>query len=369
MSGVFLSTGTPGPICVQGLEVGFGSPSIFNRTTGVELVGDAGFGSPDVIDGPGVRDFCVEAETGFGDPWENITLAVEGDVKLSDQGGDLLELRGRFDLIFDTFDIEQPQFEKAIGPFFAKFISQDVANREYDAISALPLLKTQLYTNTTQNAMQLAAPPMIQGTYTLRIFYGQGRVEYIDFPENVEVVHRLRNDKVLSIKNQMPGHYNVGIKTDHSALSGQYFKRDENNFSKIISAVGQNFNHMYNQDYTLTTAAHNRNVSILNVETTLGFPEKGTLFINDGQTLEYTGRTNTSFTGISGMSSPIEKRVRVSKPNDELTTIDNYYKIQNNGFFKPLSNISEEEWLTSFNIVEFNERHSEQVIFLSLIHI
>jgi len=357
-----LNFGSP-RICVDGLEVGFGSPTVFDRVSGAELVGDAGFGAPEFILFNNVER-CVDAETGFGDPFEGITLVLQNDVMVGDSGGDLLALRGRFDLLFETFDIDAPSFEKSIGPFFAKFISQDVNGREYNAISALPGLKTQLYTSISQDELQLATLPMIQGDYTLRIFYGQGRAEYLDFPDTIQVVHRLRNDKVLSIKNNCPQHWKVGPRSDHDVLAQQYSKRNESNFSKMISAFGQNFNHMYNHDYTLTTSKHQKNVSILNVETTLDFPNSGTLLINDGQELQYTGRTPTTFTGVSGITDLIDKRVRVSKPNPEFVEIDNYYKIANNGFYKPLSNISEKEWLTAFNIVEYNERHSEQVIFL-----
>jgi len=351
--------------CLQGLEVGFGSPTIYDQVTDEELVGDAGFGAPEyIIAHDNFTEYCIDAETGFGDPWDGISMVLQGDVKLSDHGGDLLALRGRFDLLFDTFDIPAPQFEKPVGPFFAKFISQTINGLEYDAFSALPGLKKQLYTNISQDEIQLGTEPMLQGPYTLRIFYGQGRITYLDFPESIEVVHRLRNDKTLSIKNNMPKRLKVGLRSDHDVLGTQYYKKDESTFSKIIHGIGQNFNHMYNHDYTLTTQQHPTNVSILHVETTLDFPDKGTLLINDGQILEYTGRTNTTFTGITGMTDIIDRRVRVSKPNPELNDIDNYYKIQNNGFFKPISSITESEWLKSFNIVEFNERHSEQVIFL-----
>lgn len=359
----------PGRTCITGLEVGFGSPTVYDVASGEELVGDAGFGAPEYIEDRLGAEYCIDAETGFGDPWEGISLVLQNDVLISDHGGDLLSLRGRFDLLFDTFDIDVPQYEKAIGPFFAKFISNDVAGREYWAFSALPSLKTQLFTNITQNELQLATEPMIQGSYTLRIFYGQGRVEYLDFPENIEVVHRLRYDKALSIKNSMPRHYDVGLRTDADVLSRQYYKRDESTFSKVISSIAQNFNHVYNGDFTLTTRAHQKNVSILHVETTLDFPNSGKLFLGNGQTLEYTGKTNTTFTGVTGMEDVVDSYVRVSRPNPELVAIDNYYKIQNNGFYKPISQITEDEWLTAFNIVEYNERHSEQVIFLYFYHL
>lgn len=359
-----ISIGYSPRTCLQGLEVGFGSPTIYDQNTNEELVGDAGFGAPEYITAhDNLTEWCIDAETGFGDPWNGISLVLQNDIKLSDHGGDLLALRGRFDMLFDTFDIEAPSFEKPVGPFFAKFISNSVNGLEYDAFSALPGLKTQLYTNISQDEMKLATEPMLQGPYTLRIFFGQTGGEYLDFPQTIEVVHRLRNDKTLSIKNSMPRHLKVGLRTDHDVLSTQYYKKDESTFSKVIHSIGQNFNHMYNQDYTLTTQTHPTNVSILHVETTLDFPDTGTLLINDGQELQYTGRTNTTFTGISGMKDIIAKRVRVSKPNPELVDIDNYYKVQNNGFYKPISSISEKEWLTAFNIVEHNERHSEQVIF------
>lgn len=351
-------------ICLQGLEVGFGSPTIFDQNTNQELVGDAGFGAPDhIVAHVSTDEYCIDAETGFGDPWNGVSLVLQNDVKISDHGGDLLALRGRFDLLFETFDIPAPSFEKPVGPFFARFISNNVNGLEYDAFSALPGLGKQLYTNISQDEIQLATEPMLQGPYTLRIYFGQTGGEYIDFPQDIEVVHRLRNDKTLSIKNQMPQNLKVGLRTDHDVLGTQYFKKDESTFSKVIHSIGQNFNHMFNNDYTLTTQKHPTNVSILHVETTLDFPDSGTLLINDGQELQYTGRTNTTFTGISGMEDIIDRRVRVSRPNPELNDIDNYYKVQNNGFYKPISSISENEWLTAFNIVEHNERHSEQVIF------
>lgn len=349
---------------VDGLELGFASPTTYNLATGVEYVG-GGFGAPQTItDGDG-DTYSHNQEQYFGDPHSNILMNIldKEDLLIPDNGGEILQLRGPFDQLFNTFNIDAPQFEKPIGPFFAKFISDDVVGREYDAFSGLSSYKTKLYTDITGKSLTICTPVMEQGDYTLRIYYGQGRIEYFEFNDTLKVVHRLRNDKTLSIKSQCPNYWNVSERSDAVKLDTQYRKRDESNLSKILHSVGQNFNNIYNSDYTLTKDETLKNETILEVESTIDFPSKGVLHLDDGHVLNYTGKTHNTFTGITGIYKPIEKRIRVAAENLELNVIDNFYKVQNNGFYKPLAHITEKEWLSAFNIVEFNERSSEQVIF------
>ena len=349
---------------VDGLELGFGSPTTFNLTTSVEFVG-GGFGAPQTITDTSGNTYSHNQEQYFGDPHSNVLATIFGkeDLLLPDNGGEVLQLRGPFEQLFDTFDIPSPQFEKPVGPFFAKFISEDVSGREYDAFSGIASYKTQLYTDITGKSLTLCTPVMEQGDYKLRIFYGQGRIEFFEFSDTLKVVHRLRNDKTLSIKSQCPNYWNVSERTDAVEIDTQYLKRKESNLSKIIHSVGQNFNNVYNSDYTLTKDQTLKNETILEVESTIDFPSKGVLHLDDGHVLNYTGKTHNTFTGISGIHKPIEKRVRVAAENLELNVIDNFYKVQNNGFYKPLAHITEKEWLSAFQIVEYNERASEKVIF------
>lgn len=350
-------------ITVTGQETGFGSPQIRLVGGGVE-VGDAGFGAAWDFDFNG-NEYTNYSERGFGDPFDKIDLRIVGAEKglfLPDDGGTTLEFRGDFTQIFDNFRIPLPKPEKPIGPFKVKFINTEDPSLVYFGESGLPGYRTKIFTNSNQKQMFVCTPSMIKGTYNIVLSYKD--VYSLDFEETIEVIHRLRNDKTLSMRSNLPKFINSGYKSDGDIIpSEQYYPKSESNVAVLLHSISQLFNHMYSSDYTIVTNYFKKGDSILNVESTLSFPYEGTLYLDNGQEINYSGKNATQFLNITGETSIIEKETRVFLRNQNIIEIENYYKVKNYGFHKPSNNIRQQDWLDSFNIIEYGERASQKVLF------
>lgn len=356
-------------ITYDGQEIGFGSSTIVNSSGVEQEFYDSGFGAPNSISVDG-DDYTNSAEAHFGDPYVSINIDVvqgaEG-LLLSDDGGNILELRGDFRQIFESFRIDGDANEKILGPITAKFISASDPDLIYTALNGLPGSGTNLFISSNQKQMFLSTPSMLKGDYSLRLLWRN--VITLDLPFTFTVVNRLRNDKVFSIRNNLPAYYDVGNKSDNYINVDQYYPQTESNLAVITSAFGTSFDSLYNSSYTVTTAKLKRGDNALLVETTLGFPVTGKLKLDSGETLTYTGKTETSFTGITGVTRLSEKGTRVQELDITSSKIDDYYKLQNNQFYVPSRGIRRDEFLNAFNIIDLNERSSEQVIFHYLYNI
>lgn len=353
-------------ITVNGTEIGWGSATVVDSDGNqTETFIDSGFGAPDFITVDGV-DYTNSAEASFGDPYTNITIEIEGDdqeyLYLPHDGGLVIEAKGDFNQYLVDFGIDPLQENTPIGPFKVEFISQDPGGKTYQAISGLPSLKTNIWTQINQKRMYFATPVMPKGDYTLRFTW---RLIYtFNFEKTVRVIHRLRNDKELSMKKSFPQYWNAGHRSDNIIPGGEYIAgQTENDLSVIIRSISENFDNIYSSDYTVTTQNYNWQDSVLHVESTLGFPESGTINIIDGQVLSYTGKTSTSFTGVTGSINYISKNSRAFLTNVEQLKMDDYYRLRNNQLYFPRNSVKRDDFLSAVNIVEFNDRHSEQVIF------
>lgn len=352
-------------ITITGSEVGFGSPSIIQIGSGSQT-GDAGLGAPwgwnAKNDG---NEYINYSEKGFGDPYDVLDLTLqqaELGLFIPDDGGTILEFRGDFDRIFQNFRIPLPQNNKPVGPFQVIFTNVDDSSIIYYGQSALPGFRENIFTNINQKQLFVATPSMLKGTYNITLKY-RG-VFTLDFGQEIEVIHRLRNDKTLSMRSNLPKFIQSGYKSDGDLIpSQQYYPKSETNTAVLIHAIAQLFNHMYTSDYTITTQQFNKNQSNLNVESTLSFPYEGTIYLDDGQELQYSGKNATQFLNVTGQTNIIAKETRVFQRNENIIEIENYYKTRNYGFHKPSNNIRQQDWLNSFNVIEFGERASQKVLF------
>lgn len=348
---------------VTGLETGFGSQQI-RLVGGDQQIGDSGFGSQWAMEFNG-NTYTNYGDRGAFDPYDVLDLTLIGaelGLYLPDDGGTVLEFRGDFEKIFQRFRIPTPQNDKPIGPFTVEFINTDDHSLIYYGQSGLPGYRTQIFTNSNQKQLFVCTPSMLKGIYNIKLKYKD--VYTVDFGETVEVIHRLRNDKTLSMRSNLPKFMNSGYKSDGDIEAGlQYYPKTESNLAVLLHAISQLFNHMYSSDYTIVTQQYEKGETILNVESTLSFPFEGVAYLDDGQKINYSGKNATQLLNVTGEFNLIEPQTRVFLRNENIVEIENYYKVRNYGFHKPSNNIRQEDWLNSFNVIEFGERASQKVIF------
>ena len=405
-------------------ELGFGSPSFSG-----EVRRDAGFGAPTFITSGG-NNYTNVFETGFGDPFLLPDIKIEDKPppparqlynKLADNGGELLRILGDFSSLrrlYQQGSGSVPLDNVALGPFTVKFHQLDNSDVEtgvvYECESAIPSLRNNLYTNQQQNELIFTTPVMPKGNYICRIRYSRlGRSQ--DLGE-FEVVTRLRYDKTMSIRHNLPGYWDKGQTSDGYDASGGYIKGQDSSLDTMIQSWGEGFSNLYNTSYTVTTAEFNLSDNgNLYVETSLGFdPDGGRIIIEDGE-YEYSGVSrdpsdnNVHFlTGVkqlvrgSGYGSrqhdlenpkiyagldqlaphedifdPVTNLLSVDQGPDEpiilkgsrvyishfdFSAIDLFYKLINTGFRRPAL-IKQENFERAYNRVEYGERELMRVIF------
>jgi hypothetical protein len=348
-------------------EIGFGSVT----TSPQADICDMGFGAPEFIEYDFSGDtfrFRNQLEMGHGDPFETIEIVIverEDQDKLSDHGGELIKLFGRFDLLYETLRIPVPQEQQPIGPFVFKFVGKDAATLglEYLCYSGLPGFGTKCYTDSSQKNMVFCTPSMLKGTYDLVISYGPINFTY---PTAFEVIHRIRNDKTMSIRKSLPAWLDRGDTIDAIESGIQYKKGSESNIAILTDSFGQSLNNIYDNNYTVVTGEWRTGDTILNVETTLTFPKSGELRVGGQYTFKYNGKNNTSFLNVEVVGDQadiIRPDNRVYQTHSDFSKVENFWKIKNNQFYKPSRNITTESYESAFQIIEYGERPSEQVIF------
>jgi len=347
-------------------EIGFGSV-----TANPQLdITDMGFGAPEFIEytiGADTFKYRNRNERGFGDPISEITFKVverEDTDKLADDGGEVIVLEGQFSQLFEALDVPSPREFQPIGPFSFKFKGVDAQNLDivYPCHGGIPSFGNKTFTNVEQTLIHFTTPAMIKGNYDLIISYAN--IEFT-FTEQFEVIHRLRFDRTLNIRKGLPSWLNRGDVNDDIVPSEAFSKNNVSNISVLTDAMGASMNTLYDSSYTVVTSPYRFGDTVLNVETTLGFPKNGATVKVGQYDMTYTGKTTTRFTGVSftGGVDEIRNNVRVYQKHSDFSEIQNFYKVKNNGFYKPSYNITENSFNTAFNIVEYGERPSEQVIF------
>lgn len=347
-------------------EIGFGSPTANPQLDIVEQ----GFGAPEfleyTLDGDTFQ-FRNQTERGHGDPIDEIELVIierkEKD-KLSDHGGEEIKIYGRFDLLYDMMGVTQPVELQPIGPFTFKFVGIDAntTGLEYNCYSGAPGLGAKCFTNTSQNELVFTTPVMKKGQYELKIKYKWREVTY---PEPFEVIHRIRNDKTLSIRKSLPEWLNRGDTIDAITPSVQYRKGLESNIAVFTDTFASSLNKIYDNTYTVLTDTYYEGDTSMFVETTLGFPDSGTVRVAGIYDMTYVGKANNRFIGVSFAQNVdlIRPNERVYQTHADFSDIDFFYKLKNSGFFKPSQNIRRSDFERAYNIIDYSERSSEQVIF------
>ena len=409
-------------IITEGKEIGFGSANWSGNPR------DAGFGAPWPLAVNG-NNYYNNAESAFGDPFLLPQMVIEDTPtydtpgkyqnfrKLADNGGEILRIMGDFSGIRLLLR-GNPGEGVPLGPFEVEFVQLDSQQNEtsviYKAESAIPGLRTNLYSNADQNEILFSTPVMPKAVYNIYIkIPGRTRRTFL---QSYEVITRLRFDKTMSIRHNLPSYWSVGERTDAYDASKGYIRGQDNTWDTLIQSTGETFNNLYNNAYTIVQQDYTRDEDgTLQVETVLGInPDGGRLIIGNDE-YEYSGiARNPSddnihyITGIKklvrgsglhprqhdienpkiysgldqnllhddifdpvlnelsasiGPDEPIiRKGERVYVGHGDFSTIDLFYKLINTGFQNP-GLIKKENWERAYNRVEYGERELMRVIF------
>ena len=276
-------------------ETGFGSLS-FSPAPEYK---DYGFGTPTPPDIGASRD------TGFGSPFDSTNLAVEipGDlVQIPDNGGVTLRFVRDWSVTAGDFPVER----RYLGAFKVELIERATGT----VTLAQGSRSKDCFTNYRQDNLLAYVPPLPRGAYDIRITWEQINSIYIE--DAIEVVPRARCEQAYSMRTHLPSWTKRGAYRVEDEIIDIY-KRGSN-LQALTQSIGDALQVLNGRPTTGTTAEFTRGDTVLNVDSTLGFPEVGALFI-EGLRFTYTGKTLTAFTGVSAdllLAREIQTRRKVS---------------------------------------------------------
>lgn len=260
-------------------ETGFGSITYTPSLT----IKDVGFGSP-------ISSSNVGREMGFGSPNDPtlFPMSIQGDaVKIGDDGGVLLYIFGNW---FNEFDSPRPSY---VGAFTVSFINQSTSESTL-GLGGRASNKNECFTNLLQTRIEVYVPPLKRGSYNIKVEWKETNTALI--LSAFQVVPRNKVSEVYELRKFLPSFYQAGsreISKDPVNESPIYA-----NLEGITRSIGQQIAFLSGKLQTVSTSTFSLTDTVLNVETTLGFKSSGSIKVN-GYTLNYTGITSLSFTGVS----------------------------------------------------------------------
>lgn len=291
-------------------ETGFGSLS-YNP---LPEYNDWGFGSPTPTEMPISLAYGTQADwpekavgqardTGFGSPYDpyNAPVEIPGEFALiPDDGGVQLEI------IAPWYQLGLP-LGRGQYPMRVTIISQDTGE---ETLALGRVDRATCLTNFTRTILFAGIPPLPRGSYDLLITWDDG-MHSLSIPDAFTVAMRPRSSEVYAIKKNMPQWYKAGPRDFVEESDVVYGK--ESNVGAILGAFGQQLQGMAGRPLTATREHFVEGDTSLQVESTIGFPSEGAIFVADRK-FTYTSKTERSFDGVVTdyyISVPIRKKERV----------------------------------------------------------
>lgn len=165
--------------------------------------------------------------------------------------------------------------------------------------------------STDLNARVLDAftPRLATGAYSVKIRYNNEELD----AGSVTVVRRLRSLEEYALKSALPNTHNVGGRSasfdlllDSSAPSARSESLPV--LSALLRAWGQSLQELKGRKSTRLTQALDASATQVHVESTLYFPDAGSVFVG-GVLIKYTSKTTTQLNGVT-------------RPRGQMTTIN-----------------------------------------------
>lgn len=285
-------------------ETGFGSPSYSNNPPAIF---DTGFGSPFNSSSRG---------TGFGSPFDLSLTAVEilGDLfYIGDDGGVRIDLVGNW---FNYTEVAPPSLTNMFKVTFIKGITRTLA---LPAFVGHPTSRGGfVYSNLAQTRLYAYVPPLPKGVYDIEIAYDYDNAhQKILIEDAFEVISRNRSLGEYTIRSLLPSHFDAGTRQ----FAQDDLSKDYTVLETLTRSLGELLQNLTGKPLTKSTSEYNEGDTTLPVESTLGFPASGDLFV-EGIHLVYTAKTVNSFTGITRKG---RRRETIGK-NAKVVYYDNPYK-------------------------------------------
>lgn len=285
-------------------ETGFGSITVSPAPT----YNDWGFGSPTPVD-LDTGEFDVRGrDTAFGSPFDAVqsSVFISGEFDLiPDDGGVILEINNEWSLagFYDyTEKVNYPLF-----PFEVTFINAS-SGAEYDAIGEVG---KQCLTNFTQTVLYAGVPPLPHGDYDVKVSWFDGtRQLYVNSAFTVTL--RTRCPNAYGLRRHLPEWFATGPE-QLSYETVEAFEGYDHTIEVLTKTVGEVLQRLAGKHTTATSDVISWGDSSISVESTIGFPESGDLFVG-GVRFSYTSKTTSSFDGVSSAIyfNDIESRKEVA---------------------------------------------------------
>lgn len=248
---------------------------------------DWGFGTPTPVSLEHGLEAIRGADTGFGSPFQPnegpVFVFAEGDL-IPEDGGVLIQVCRDWRGSFPDVAPQGP-----LGPFVV-----DIVNATSGAsVKAIGDIGASCFTNFYQDRLPLVVPPLPQGDYNLHIEW-LGGLNSLDVVNAFSVGPAPRCEFAYTIRQHIPSWLNKGpqeVELDPD-------NRVTSNLGVITKSIGEMLQGFYGRPCTATTVALAYGASEITVESTIGFPESGAVFVEDVR-FTYTGKTTTTLTGVT----------------------------------------------------------------------
>lgn len=265
------------------METGFGSPTY-------PSVFDLGFGSP---------YSTTQRDSGFGSPYDQVVATSSlSHAVVPNHGGVRLHIYADWKTLANT-----TRYPFVVGGFKVSFLDSMGLVK---AIShgGFPNSKSRCYTDVWQTMVVCYVPPLTKGTYSILVEWGNYQMLRLD--DSLVVVDRFRASAVYSMRKQIPPALATGPRDSRIDPVAQ----DQYAFGVLESmllTVGEQIHNLVGQPTTiLSLDFDDLTDQVLHVESTIGFPDQGNLFV-ENRLFTYTSKTQTSFNGLifTKLASPI----------------------------------------------------------------
>ena len=277
-------------------ESGWGSVTFSNIE---EPAMDRGFGDP-VED----SEVIYTRDTYYGSPFDgsDIGASLYGYTQYGDDGGEFLKIFGLWNQL-----VPAPALSPT-GPFLVSVI--DSNGFEKRCYSALAGLGYACLTDASQRILKASLPVLSVGTYDVKVSYGENYATSFTLEDAVEIIPANRSFAPVSISKAMPSFYNTiknydaKMPTDFSSLPP---------LQALTRAIGEEIDKLQGQPYTLLTEKLSVGDSEALVESTLGLPDSGVVFIGNLKFF-YSSKTNTSLQGLvlfSARRTEVDEKAKV----------------------------------------------------------
>lgn len=289
----------PPPDSYPGAFWGFGHPSEFLGDT--EPYGVMGFGDPSNL--LAANQDTTPAIMGFGAPYDDY-LSPSGVVGqgiqagtpdglpwFPDNGGEMLFLSGPWAGNPESFRVKVVNRDTGIS------YPNDPTKSLLGMRGIRPGSGVDLHVRG-DGLIACSLCPLPPGVYDVRVLFGPGYAQAYVIEEAFRVVYRYYSREAWSIRSSVPAHWHGmgprSIQAEPPVGANSAFP--QRNYRSLSAAIAEEIQACGGKALTRLTSevVWSLGESVLQVETTLGFPNAGTVFVGPWE-YSYSGRTPVAF--------------------------------------------------------------------------